>query len=69
MKSIPLPSDLQIHHRFTIPDDAERVLIFSESSHWDPNSLHNGSPWGHSVMNHEERRKSVQHLPHQFSHT
>ena len=26
-----------VRRRLGIPDDAERVLIFSESSHWDPN--------------------------------
>ena len=39
MKQISLPADQQIRHRLGIPDDAERVLIFSESSHWDPNWL------------------------------
>jgi len=37
MKKISQPVDQQIRRRLGIPDDAERVLIFSESSHWDPN--------------------------------
>jgi hypothetical protein len=28
-----------LRRRLGIPDDAERVLVFSESSHWDPNWL------------------------------
>ncbi|HEY77011.1 MAG TPA: hypothetical protein G4O00_12715 [Thermoflexia bacterium] len=28
-----------VAHRLGIPDDAERVLVFTESSHWDPNWL------------------------------
>ena len=39
MKQILLPADQKIRRRLGIPDDAERVLIFSESSHWDPNWL------------------------------
>ena len=42
-KAIPKPSQQShekiLRHRFGIPDDAERVLIFTESSHWDPNWL------------------------------
>lgn len=34
------PGNELLHHLLGIPDDAERVLIFSESSHWDPNWLH-----------------------------
>ncbi len=34
-----LPTDQQLRHRLGIPEDAERVLIFSETSHWDPNWL------------------------------
>jgi len=26
-----------LRHRLGIPDDAERVIVFAESSHWDPN--------------------------------
>ncbi len=32
-------TERQLRHRLGIPGDAERVLIFSESSHWDPNWL------------------------------
>jgi alpha-mannosidase len=39
MKQIPLPANQQIRCHLGIPDDADRVLIFSESSHWDPNWL------------------------------
>ncbi len=28
-----------LRHRLGIPDDAERVIVFAESSHWDPNWL------------------------------
>jgi hypothetical protein len=31
-----IPVEKQIRHRLGIPNEAERVLIFSESSHWDP---------------------------------
>jgi hypothetical protein len=37
MKPTPQPAEEQLRRRLGIPDDAERVLIFSESSHWDPN--------------------------------
>ena len=33
------PADMPLRRQLGIPDDAERVLIFSESSHWDPNWL------------------------------
>ncbi len=39
MKQVPLAADRQLRRHLGIPDDAERVLIFSESSHWDPNWL------------------------------
>ena len=32
-----LTNELHLRQHLDIPDDAERVLIFSESSHWDPN--------------------------------
>ena len=35
----PLSTEPQIRQRLGIPEDAARVLIFSESSHWDPNWL------------------------------
>ena len=31
-----------------IPDDAERVIVFAESSHWDPNWLHTSEESGSS---------------------
>jgi hypothetical protein len=31
-----IPVEKQIRHRLGIPNEAERVMIFSESSHWDP---------------------------------
>ncbi len=34
-----MATDQKLRHRLGIPDDAEKVLIFSESSHWDPNWL------------------------------
>jgi len=39
MKQNTLSSEQQIRQRLDIPLDAEKVLIFSESSHWDPNWL------------------------------
>ena len=39
MKPIPIPAVQQLRRHLGFPDDAERVLIFSESSHWDPNWL------------------------------
>jgi len=32
-------NEKQLRHRLGIPDDAKQVLVFSESSHWDPNWL------------------------------
>ena len=32
-------ADQELRHRLGIPNDAEKVLVFSESSHWDPNWL------------------------------
>jgi hypothetical protein len=34
-----LPGEQQYRHRLGIPDEAEKVIVFSESSHWDPNWL------------------------------
>jgi len=39
-----MPSDSEVsatetRQRLGIPDDARRVLVFSESSHWDPHWL------------------------------
>jgi len=34
------PSEQQTRRRLGIPDDAERVILFTESSHWDPNWLY-----------------------------
>ncbi|HID54272.1 MAG TPA: hypothetical protein EYP41_19815, partial [Anaerolineae bacterium] len=39
MTQFPLPANQELRRRLGIPDDAERVLILSESSHWDPNWL------------------------------
>ena len=39
MDHIAQPASELLHHHLGIPDDAEQVLIFSESSHWDPNWL------------------------------
>lgn len=33
------PDDMLLRRQLGIPDDAEHVLIFSESSHWDPDWL------------------------------
>ncbi len=33
-------NEAALRHRLGIPDDAARVLIFAESSHWDPDWLH-----------------------------
>ncbi len=32
--------ELALRRRLGVPDDAERVLVFGETSHWDPNWLH-----------------------------
>lgn len=37
MNRIGQPASEVLRHCLGIPDDAERVLVFSESSHWDPN--------------------------------
>lgn len=39
MNLVGRPDSKTPHHLLGIPDDAERVLVFSESSHWDPNWL------------------------------
>jgi hypothetical protein len=33
-------ASVSLRSKVGIPDDAKRVLIFSESSHWDPNWMH-----------------------------
>ena len=33
-------SQESLRHRLGIPDDVERVIVFAESSHWDPNWLY-----------------------------
>ncbi len=39
----PIPEsgqrEQQLRHRLGIPDEARQVMIFTESSHWDPNWL------------------------------
>jgi len=37
MENFTQPTSEFLHRQLGIPEDAERVLIFSESSHWDPN--------------------------------
>jgi hypothetical protein len=37
MKNITQPTSEILHRQLGIPEEAKRVLIFSESSHWDPN--------------------------------
>ena len=37
--AFPTASAADVVARYGIPDDARRVLVFSESSHWDPNWL------------------------------
>ncbi|MCD6123402.1 MAG: hypothetical protein J7K04_16335 [Spirochaetales bacterium] len=39
MKQILPLDNKKLRHRLGIPDNAERVLIFSESSHWDSDWL------------------------------
>ncbi|MCK5736376.1 MAG: hypothetical protein KAH21_07855, partial [Spirochaetaceae bacterium] len=39
MNKPPLESELNLRHRLGIPDDARKILVFTESSHWDPNWL------------------------------
>ena len=38
--SSPASSEARLRRRLGIPDDVGRVLIFAESSHWDPNWLY-----------------------------
>ncbi len=33
------PEELKLRRKLGIPDDAEKILIFGESTHWDPNWL------------------------------
>ena len=33
-------AERQLRHKLGIPPEADRVLLFAESSHWDPNWLH-----------------------------
>ena len=37
MNQIIPPDNEDLRRRLQIPDEAEHVLVFSESSHWDPN--------------------------------
>jgi len=39
MEHTSLSAEQQLRRDLGIPDDAERVLVFPESSHWDPNWL------------------------------
>jgi len=40
MHGVEGTAELSLRRRLGIPDDAERVLIFTESSHWDPDWLY-----------------------------
>ena len=41
MEKIPRTDrEKQLRRRLAIPAEAERVIVFAESSHWDPNWLH-----------------------------
>jgi len=40
MDHVHQPASKLLRSKLGIPDDAKRVLIFSESSHWDPNWLY-----------------------------
>ncbi len=39
-----------LRHRLGIPDHAKRVLIFAESSHWDPNWLYTSEEYYHRFV-------------------
>lgn len=39
MNQTIIPAEMELRRRLGIPADARQVLIFSESSHWDPNWL------------------------------
>ncbi|MEJ2735781.1 MAG: hypothetical protein P8189_19825 [Anaerolineae bacterium] len=40
-----LSSEARLRRQLGIPGDAERVLVFSESSHWDPNWLYSSEEY------------------------
>jgi len=39
-----------LRRRFDIPDEAERVIVFAESSHWDPNWLRTSEEYFHRFV-------------------
>jgi hypothetical protein len=39
-----------LRRRLGIPDDAERVIVFAESSHWDPNWLRTSEEYFHKLV-------------------
>jgi hypothetical protein len=45
-------SELVFRHKLGIPDDAERVLVFGESSHWDPNWLRTSEQYYRHFVEH-----------------
>jgi len=55
MSHAPEISPYEVHEeslrrRLGIPDDAERVIVFAESSHWDPNWLHTSEEYYHRFV-------------------
>ena len=45
-------SEIGLRRRLGIPDDAQRVLIFGETSHWDPNWLFTSEEYYESRVQH-----------------
>ena len=52
MKQNFLPDEQQLRHDLGIPDDAKQILIFSESSHWDPNWLFTAEEYFQRFVHH-----------------
>lgn len=65
MKQISLPDNQQLRLRLSIPEDAEHVLIFSESSHWDPNWLFTAEEYFERFVQHnlDQALKALQEEP------
>ncbi len=58
-------SEMALRRRLGIPDDAERVLVLAESSHWDPNWLFTAQEYYDRFVDHnlDLAIEALQHEP------
>lgn len=52
LKHASISTEGATRHRLGIPDDAEHVLVFSESSHWDPDWLYTADVYYERFVRH-----------------